>query len=121
MAVKSVTQQAQHMVLKVRGTLVGQRTLLVDTLRGNAPEFGIIAAKGLNQVAPLLAAIAQEAAIPPEARNMDSMLGRQIEDFDAKIKGLNVKLRAAYKANEVSQRLTRILGVGPITASTLAI
>ena len=44
--VKSVTQQAQGMVLKVRETLVGQRTLLVNTLRGHAAEFGVIAGKG---------------------------------------------------------------------------
>jgi len=40
--VKSVTQQAQGMVLKVRETLVGQRTQLVNTLRGHAAEFGVI-------------------------------------------------------------------------------
>jgi transposase len=41
--VKSVTQQAQGMVLKVRESLVGQRTLLVNTLRGHAAEFGVLA------------------------------------------------------------------------------
>ena len=49
--VKSVTQQAQGMVLKVRETLVGQRTQLVNTLRGHAAEFGVIAGKGRGQVA----------------------------------------------------------------------
>src|SRR5271170_3582059 len=119
--VKSVTQQAQGMVLKVRETLVGQRTLLVNTLRGHAAEFGLIAAKGLRQVGPLLAAIEQETGIPPEAKDMASLLGRQIEDLDARIKELNVKLAAAHKANEVSQRLATIPGVGPVTALTLAI
>ena len=40
---KSVTQQAQGMVLKVRETLIGQRTALINTVRGHAAEFGIIA------------------------------------------------------------------------------
>src|SRR6202790_2215309 len=119
--VKSVTQQAQGMVLKVRETLVGQRTLLVNTLRGHAAEFGVIAAKGLRQVAPLLTAIEQETAIPPEAKDMASLLGRQIEDLDARVKELDVKLATAHKANEVSQRLATIPGVGPVTALTLAI
>ena len=47
--VKSVTQQAQGMVLKVRQTLVGQRTQMTNTLRGHAAEFGVIAGKGLRQ------------------------------------------------------------------------
>jgi transposase len=119
--VKSVTQQAQGMVLKVRETLVGQRTLLINTLRGHAAEFGVIAAKGLHQVGPLQAAIEQEPAIPPEAKDMASLLGRQIEDLDTKIKELDGKLATAHKANEVSQRLATIPGVGPVTALTLAI
>src|SRR5882757_10606287 len=103
--VKTLMRQAQGMVLKVRETLVGQRTLLVNTLRGHAAEFGVIAAKGLRQIDPLLAAIDQDTAIPSEAKDMAALLGRQIEDLDARIKELDVKLTAAHKANEVSQRL----------------
>jgi transposase len=45
----------------------------VNTLRGHAAEFGVIAAKGLRQVGPLLTAIEQETAIPPEAKDMASL------------------------------------------------
>ena len=48
--VKSVTQQAQGMVLKVRETLIGQRTALINTVRGHAAEFGVIAGKGAGQI-----------------------------------------------------------------------
>lgn len=119
--VKSVTQQAQGMVLKVRETLVCQRTLLVNTLRGHAAEFGVIAAKGLRQVGPLLTAIEQDIALPPEAKDMAALLGRQIVELDTRIKEIDVKLTAAHKANEVSQRLATIPGVGPVTALTLAV
>ena len=119
--VKSTTQQAQAMVLKVRETLVGQRTLLVNTLRGHAAEFGVIAAKGLGQVGPLLAAIEQENTIPPEAKDMAALLGRQLKELDARIKEIEVKLAAAHQANEVSPRLATIPGVGPVTALTLAL
>jgi transposase len=119
--VKSVMQQAQGMVLKVRETLVCQRTLLVNTLRGHAAEFGVIAAKGLRQVGPLLTAIEQDIALPPEAKDMAALLGRQIVELDTRIKEIDVKLTAAHKANEVSQRLATIPGVGPVTALTLAV
>jgi transposase len=119
--VKSVTQQAQGMVLKVRETLVGQRTLLINTLRGHAAEFGVIAAQGTRQVGPLLTAIERETAIPSEAGEMACVLGQQIDDLDTRIKEIDVKLTAAHKANEVSQRLATIPGVGPVTALTLAI
>ena len=119
--VKSITQQARGMVLKVRESLVGQRTQLVNTLRGHAAEFGVIAGKGLGKVGPLLAAIEQEATIPSEAKDMAIVLGQQIADLDTKIKAIEVKLTAAHKANPVSQRLATIPGVGPVIALTLAI
>jgi transposase len=119
--VKSVTQQAQGMVLKVRESLVGQRTLLVNTLRGHAAEFGVIAGKGLGKIGPLLAAVEQEPAIPSQAKDMAALLGNQIADLDTKIKEIEVNLTAAHKANPVSQRLATIPGVGPITALMLAI
>jgi transposase len=133
---KSVTQQAQGMVLKVRETLVGQRTQMTNTLRGHAAEFGVIAGKGLRQIGPLLTAIEQETTIPAEARDMAALLGQEIEHLDRRIKEIDAKLAAAHKANEVSQRLATsaadafrhigslrdpIPGVGPVTALTLAI
>ena len=118
---KPVTQQAQGMVLKVRETLIDQRVGLINTVRGHAAEFGVIAGKGAAKVGALLSAIEQEASIPPEAREMFVLLGKQIDDIDARIEEVDARLHAAHKANEVSQRLTTIPGVGPIIALTLAV
>jgi transposase len=38
------------MVLKVRETLIAQRTTLINTVRGHASEFGIIAGKGVGKI-----------------------------------------------------------------------
>jgi transposase len=73
--VKSAEQQANSMVLKVRETLISQRTQLINTLRGHAAEFGVIAGKGTSRIAPLLEAIEVETAIPSEAREMLALLG----------------------------------------------
>jgi transposase len=52
---------------------------------------------------------------------MFALLGRQIDEIDVRIKGVDAKLNAAHKANEISQRLVTIPGVGPIIALTLAV
>ena len=65
--VKSAGQQAQGMVLKVRETLVAQRTALVNALRAHAAEYGVIAGKGLSNIALLVEVVAAEPAIPAEA------------------------------------------------------
>lgn len=119
--VKSVTQQAQGMVLKVRESLIEQRTATANTLRGHAAEFGLVVSKGLDKIRSLLSAIEQEDVIPREAREMFVLLGEQIDDLDARIKQIDAKLIAAHKANPVSTRLATIPGVGPVTALTLAV
>lgn len=118
--VKTATQQAQGMVLKVRETLVNQRTQLVNALRGHAAEFGIIAAKGISQITSLLEAIEAEPTIPSDAKDMLALLGQEIEHLDARLNEMEVKLTAAHKANALSQRLTTLPGVGRIIALTLA-
>jgi transposase len=118
---KSEAQQADSMVLKVRETLLGQRTRLINTLRGHAAEFGVIAAKGTSQVVPLLAAIAAEKSIPSAAKEMLALLGEEVEHLDGRIKELDTKLLAMHRANAVSQLLATIPGIGPIIAMTLAI
>ena len=119
--VKSADQQAQGMVLKVRETLVHQRTQLVNALRGHAAEFGVIAAKGISQITALLETIKATATIPPEARAMLALLGEEIKHLDTRLEEMATKLAAAHKANPVSQLLATIPGVGPIIALTLAV
>jgi transposase len=118
--VKSLARQAQGMVLKLRESLIGQRTAMVNTLRGHAAEFGVVVGKGLARIDPLLSAIEQEASIPPEAKEMFVLLGEQIEEISARVKQIDARLNAAHQANPVSKRLATIPGVGPVTALTLA-
>jgi transposase len=118
--VKSADQQAQGMVSKVRETLVGQRTALVNTLRGHATEFGVIAGKGVSNIIPLLEKVAAETSIPREARETMALLGDEIARLDARLKQMATKLHQAHKANPVSKRLATIPGVGPIIALALA-
>ena len=118
---KTEDQQAQAMVMKVRATLVEQRTQLINTLRGHATEFGMVAAPGTGKVATLLAAIAAEATIPPVAKEMLALLGQEIEHLDGRIKALEARLGAMHKANAISQLLATAPGIGPIIALSFAI
>ena len=119
--VKSAERQAQLMVVKVRNTFVGQRTQLVNTLRGHAAEFGVIAAKGLSAVGGLLIAIERETDIPPAAQTMLALLGEEIAHLDLRLKEIDVQLLAAHKANPLSLLLAGIPGIGPITALTFGL
>jgi transposase len=114
--IKSHQQQADVLVLKLRDTLVDQRTQLINTLRGHAAEFGVVADKGTGKVAALRAAIAADAAIPDIGKEMLALLGAQIDQLDAKIGELEQRLAAMHKATPLSRLLTTAPGIGPITA-----
>jgi len=117
--VKSAERQAEAMDLSARDLLVRQRTQLVNAVRGHAAEFGIIAAKGIAQVDPLLRKIA-ETDMPQAAKQALAQLGRCITQLDTQLEEINQRLAAQHKAHPVSQRLAAIPGVGPLTALTVA-
>jgi len=96
---KSAEQQAQGMVLKVRETLVRQRTQLVNMVRGHAAEFGVIAAKGIGRISSVLVAIEAEETIPPAAKEMLALLGAEIDHLDTRLKELEAKLIAMHRGN----------------------
>jgi transposase len=117
--VKSAAAQAEAMDLSARELLIRQRTQLANAIRGHAAEFGVIAAKGIAQVEPLLAKIA-DADMPQAAKDTLAHLGRVIAQLDAQLAEFDQRLAKQHKANPVSQRLAAVPGVGPVTALTMA-
>jgi len=118
---KTVDEQAATIVVKHREMLVGQRTQSINALRGHAAEFDVIAAKGSGNIDMLRSALADHPAIPDMAKAMFEQIGRHVADLDMKIQAVNRQLLEQHKANEVSQRLAAIPGIGPITAITMAL
>ena len=119
--IKTPEQQAALMMHRSREMLVGQRTALVNALRGHLAELGIITAKGIHRVADLLAGLigTDDVKIPPLARASLRCLAAQIEAVEMQIAKLEALILEWHKGNEASRRLAKIPGVGPITASAV--
>jgi transposase len=119
--IKTPEQQAALMMHRSRELLVGQRTALVNALRSHLAELGIVTAKGIHRVADLLAELvgAEDDKIPPLARASLRCLADQIEASETQIEALEARIVDWHKSNEASQRLAKIPGVGPITASAV--
>src|SRR3954470_12959537 len=100
------------MMHRSRELLVGQRTALVNALRGHLAELGIIAAKGIHRIADLLAQLvgAADGKIPPLARASLNCLAAQIEAVETQIDKLEELIVEWHKGNEASRRLARIPG-----------
>jgi transposase len=120
-AVKSAEQQAAQMLLGTRDGLVRRRTQLSNTIRGYGAEFGLIAAKGLSKIEPLLARIAAEETLPELAKRLFAGLGEEYARTAREIASVESALMAFHRRSEVSRRLQQIPGVGPVNATALVI
>jgi transposase len=89
-------------------------------VRGQAAEFGIIAAKGTSNVDVLLRKIT-ETGMPEAAKTALAQLGQAIAQGDEQLAEVDRRLNARHKSNELSQRLATIPGIGPIIALTLSL
>ena len=118
--IKSAEQAAAQMLLGIREGLVRRRTQLANTIRGHAAEFGLVVPKGLDKIEPLLAFIADDAAVPALAKEMFAVLGREFVDLRVRTAEVDKKLKAFHAGNELTRRLATIPGVGPIGACLLA-
>jgi transposase len=119
--IKTPEQQAAMMMHRSRELLVGQRTAVVNALRGHLAELGIVATKGIRRVADLLAELvgADDTRMPPLAKASLNCLAAQLEAVELQIDRLEVLILEWHKGNEASRRLAKIPGVGPITASAV--
>ena len=115
---KTTDEQAALMLAGQRERLVRQRTQLVNTIRGHAAEFGLVAAKGPAGIAPLLERLAG-ADVPALARELFAELMEEHAMISHRIAALDRRLRDWHNANEMSRRLTAIPGVGRLIASLL--
>jgi Transposase and inactivated derivatives len=90
-----------------------------NSIRGYAAEFGLTAATGLDKIEPLLGRIAADGQVPELARELFGDYARDYARLEAQIRAIEIKLMAWHRGNELSRRLTKIPGVGPVVASML--
>jgi transposase len=121
--IKSAEQQSVLVLHRTRDLLIRQRTMLANSLRAHCAEFGLVVAQGMAKLAELLARIADESdnRIPSLARGCLLVLAQQLQELQLKIGEVERALHAWHRSSEVSRRLETIPGIGPITASALAV
>jgi transposase len=117
--VKTSDQQAALMLVGVRDRLIRNRTQLTNTIRGHAAEFGLTAAKGMANLVPLLERIQADESLPALARELFALQAKEYIQLQTRITEVEAKLAAWHRADECSQRLGKIPGVGPIGAVLL--
>jgi transposase len=118
--IKSIEQQAARGLERSRDLLVKQQTQLMNNVRSQLAEIGIVAAQGrlgFNKLVALLQA--GDDGVPPLLLSVLRLLVRQIEQLTTAIFILEKQIVARARENETMRRLTTIPGVGPLTAHAI--
>ncbi len=121
-AIKSPEQQAILALHRTRDLLVRQRTQLVNMIRAQLAEFGIVLAKGIQHALRFVEQLVEGAVpnIPSLAIKVVVTLAEQLGDLQVRIGELEKELKTWARDNAVVKRLRTIPGVGILTASALA-
>lgn len=118
-AIKTADEQAALMMLSVRELLIKQRTMLINAIRGHAAEFGVVGAKGASKVSEVLARATE--CVPALACKLLGVLAGELATLEGRLCQLDKQLMAWHRSNELSQLLTTIPGIGPISAVTMVL
>lgn len=118
-AVKSEEQQALLMVHRARSLLVSNRTALGNQIRGQLGEFGIVVPQGVNKLYGALPQILEDAenGLPCVARRVLSELLEEFRALTQRLDWYDGQIEQVAKESEPAQRLMKLEGVGPLTAT----
>jgi transposase len=121
--IKTIEQQSVLMLHRARDLLIRQRTMLANALRSHFAELGIIVAQGTANLLKLTGMIEDESdtRIPPIARLTLRAIARQISALRTQVRALDERIVAWARSDAASRRLISIPGVGPITATAIAV
>ena len=119
-AVKSEAKQASAVIFRTRDVLVGQRTQLINAIRGHLSEYGLIAPQGPFHVARLIAEIEDPTSdLPQAARTCLAVLVTALRHLQEQTAELDAEIAARAKADEVARRLMTVPGIGPLIATAI--
>jgi transposase len=123
--VRSIENQAELMRHRARELLAGERTSLLNALRGHMEEIVVVALLGAQHAYHLKRIAADgfddngEIMVPDCVRVALRPLIGQIDALDQAIAAIDRELAASVKANETARRFMTIPGVGQVTASAI--
>lgn len=117
--VKTVEQQSLLMLFKVRDLLTGQRTALINALRGHFGEVGVVVSQGAHEVKPLVARVLTDEELPALMLQALRPLVASLLALEDEIKTLNTAILKQHRTNETSLRLATVPGIGTLTATVL--
>jgi transposase len=119
--IKSIEQQAILSVHRVRHGFVKARTAQANQIRGLLGELGLVIPQGIINVAKRVPEILEDASndLPVPFRHLIDRLTAHLKELDRQVKEFEQEIVAWHRSSELSRKLEKIPGIGPLAASAL--
>jgi transposase len=119
--IKSIEQQAVLSVHRVRQGFVRARTAQANQIRGLLGEFGLVIPQGIHHIAERVPALLEDASdeLPLEFRQLIDRLTGHLKELDQQVRELERQIVAWHRSSDLSRKLEKIPGIGPLTATAL--
>ncbi len=119
--IKDADQQAVLSLHRARRGFVKARTALANQIRGLLGEYGITVPQGISHVARRIPEIIEDGEndLPDVFRGLLHRLWVHLKELHHQIQELEEQINAWHRSSEASQKLARIPGIGPLTATAL--
>jgi transposase len=119
--IKTIEQQAILSVHRVRQGFVKARTAQANQIRGLLGEFGLVIPQGIINVTKRIPEILEDASneLPVPFRHLIDRLTEHLKQLDRQAKEFEKEIIAWHRGSELSRKLEKIPGIGPLAASAL--
>ena len=120
---KSADQLAVQAVHRIRRRLVTDRVKLANQIRGLLSEHGVVIARDITRLRRSLAVIvgSSDDGLSDLVRALISELQVELTELDRRIASYDRRIRDLFRNSDVCQRLGKIEGIGPVTATALIV
>jgi transposase len=119
--IKNVEQQAVLALHRARQGFVKARTAQANQIRGLLAEFGPIIPKGIAHIAQRVPELMEDASneLPGSFRQLIARLTEHLKNLDELVDEFEDQIKAWHRSSELSLRLEKIPGIGPLGTSAL--
>jgi transposase len=119
--IKNVEQQSVLALHCVRQGFVKARTAQANQIRGLLSEFGLVIPQGITHIAQRVPELIEDASneLPGQFRLLIQRLLDHLKELGRQAAEIEAQIQAWHRQSELSRKLEKIPGIGPITASAL--
>jgi transposase len=120
---KSADQLAVQAVHRIRSRLVADRVKLANQIRGLLSEHGVVIARDITRLRRSLAVMVGDSAdsLSDLVRALIGELQVELTELDRRIASYDRRIRDLFRNSNLCQRLGKIEGIGPVTATALIV